>query len=554
MEKTKHLVAQIVLVIVIIYLYYIELSRDQARIIESLKTFSPLFLDITLIIIAILAAVSLSELSVFFSQITKRQWIILAVVLALSFSLVCFIAPRTHRIYYDENIYLHIGQSIALTQKAQMVNFGEIKYGELIVGQSEYNKQPNSYPHILSIFYRIFGCSETLSFLLNNLFFILSALVLFLIGFMLYDSFKIGLYSALVFIVIPQNLLWFNTTSVEPAATLFITLAVLMTLLFCKSGRLSHLMLGMAIACYASQFRMESLLVIPLVLIILVLKRSDFIKDQKLYYSIPLVLFLLLPHVLHLISFQSHPWGASQVKYSISFLSNNLRTNGMFFLNNKDFPLILTLFFLISFLSLKYIKERLVFFTWTLLFWGVFLFFYAGSYYYGADMRFVLMCLPPFSLLSAIGLSKFDERIHIATKKRLFFGLAIIFFAFITFLPKSRTVGQEAWAARFDHLYAQKMLSKIPKNGIVFTHNPSMFLFWGRSSAQASILASYDPAALHSLKNNFPGGVYFHFNFWCNVSDPLQQSFCKGILDKFPNKEVMKFKERDYSYILYKIE
>jgi hypothetical protein len=214
----------------------------------------------------------------------------------------------------------------------------------------------------------------------------------------------------------------------------------------------------------------------------------------------------------------------------------------------------LTLAVFLAFLSKKFIKQKLQAFVWFLLFWGVFLFFYAGSYYYGADIRFSLMAFPPFALLAGVGLFNFDSWIKKRFGKGTLFSLIVIALAFLAFAPKASTVGQEAWAARYDHYYAKVMLKSVPPNSIIFTHNPSIFLFWGASSAQASILAGYDQNGLNGLRMSFPGGVYFHYNFWCNVSDPLQQSFCKSILDKFPHSEVAKYQERDYTYILYKIE
>jgi hypothetical protein len=164
------------------------------------------------------------------------------------------------------------------------------------------------------------------------------------------------------------------------------------------------------------------------------------------------------------------------------------------------------------------------------------------------------MAFPEFSILAAVGLTNAEDWIIKHFKKRGFYSLIVVVVAFLAFTPKMRTVGQEAWAARYDHYYAKEMLKSIPPNSIVFTHNPNMFLFWGVSAAQASILAGYDQNGIISLKSNFPGGIYFHYNFWCNVSDPQQQSFCKSILDKFSHTEVVKFQERDYKYILYKID
>jgi len=554
MERIKHVIFQIILLIAIFPLYFIEFSREKHKIIESLKTLSPLFLELTLILFILLFVFCFKDLISPFKSLTKKNWIIFSLVLVFSFLLVFFVAPRTHRIYYDENIYLHIGQSIAYTNKAQMVNFGEIKYGELIVNQGEYNKQPNAYPVLLSVFYRIFGLSENLSFLVNNIFYILSTFVIFSIGFLLFKSFKIGIYAGLIYSVLPQNILWHNTTSVEPTNTFFISFTILIFIIYLQTKSFPILLLTGLSACFASQFRMESILIFPLIFLILLIKDTRYLKEPKLYYIIPLVLILMLPHAIHIYCYHSHPWGASQAKYSLSYIDNNLKTNGLFFFKNKDHPLILTIFFIFGLISTSLFRERMEILIWFLFFWGVFLFFYAGSYYYGADIRFVLMAYPAFSILAGAGLSSLDDILGNIVRRKDVIALTFIFIAFISFLPKARTVGQEAWAARADHKYAKIMAKYLPEDSIVFTHNPNMFLFWGKSSAQASILAGYDHVGLKNLKGRFPGGIYFHFNFWCNVSDPLQRSFCNNILKKFSHKEILRFKEREYSYVLYKIE
>jgi hypothetical protein len=254
------------------------------------------------------------------------------------------------------------------------------------------------------------------------------------------------------------------------------------------------------------------------------------------------------------LNFQGHPWGANQAKYSLSYLGPNLKANGLFFLNNRDFPVLLTVFMLVGIICRKTYRAKMKLFIWILFFWGVFLFFYAGSYYYGADIRFVLMTFPPLSLLTAFGFSCTDGFFKNTVRKNYPLALILIFIAFLSFAPKARTVGQEAWGARADHFYAQIMSEHIPDDAIVFTHNPNMFLFWGKSSAQASILAGTEKNDFENLKKNFPGGIFFHYNFWCNVADPFQKSFCQDILDKFPHQELLRFQERDYTYILYRIE
>ena len=82
-------------------------------------------------------------------------------------ALTLFVAPRTNRIFYDEQIYQSIGQNLADLRLAQMCNDGSVEYGRLQCASGEYNKQPYAYPHLLSLAYRLFGVHAWTAFAVN---------------------------------------------------------------------------------------------------------------------------------------------------------------------------------------------------------------------------------------------------------------------------------------------------------------------------------------------------------------------------------------------------
>ena len=123
----------------------------------------------------------------------------------------------------------------------------------------------------------------------------------------------------------------------------------------------------------------------------------------------------------------------------------------------------------------------------------------------------------------------------------------------LSFLPYVRSITQEAWEARADHDFAEIMAQKVPPHSLILTHNPNMFLIWGSNAAQSS-LATNDFERLKCLFQRYPGGIYFHYNFWCMVQDPLQQSFCDNILQKFKVTEMIALQEQQKTFRLYKLE
>ena len=190
---------------------------------------------------------------------------------------------------------------------------------------------------------------------------------------------------------------------------------------------------------------------------------------------------------------------------------------------------------------------------WFVLFWGVFLPFYAGSYRYGVDVRFSLLSYLPLAILAGRGGDQLGTWITAYRKAPgHYVVLLAMTMAFFSFLPLIRSTGEEAWAARADHHYAHEMSRSLPQNSIIFTHNPTMFLLWHKSAAQIGIAVN-NPSRVKQFLQQYTGGVYFHYNFWCNVPDPSQNSLCQRILESYQCERINSFSERNYTYILYRI-
>jgi hypothetical protein len=102
---------------------------------------------------------------------------------------------------------------------------------------------------------------------------------------------------------------------------------------------------------------------------------------------------------------------------------------------------------------------------------------------------------------------------------------------FLWYLPLVRTVGEEAGAPA-PMSRSPGAARELPRNAIVLTQNPNMFHVWGYNAAQAS-LASTRPVSGECAGTRYAGGIFFHWNFWCNVADPVQQAFCTATLARF---------------------
>ncbi len=173
----------------------------------------------------------------------------------------------------------------------------------------------------------------------------------------------------------------------------------------------------------------------------------------------------------------------------------------------------------------------------------------------GVDVRFSLLSYIPLSVMAGLGAAGLgawgQERFSLSRGASGL--LVVILMSFLSFLPYIREVGLEAWSSRADHHYAELMAQRVPPESLVLTHNPNMFLLWGKNAAQASVATS-NPEHLKNLFAQYPGGLYFHYNFWCTVPDAVQNAFCENILERFDSTEVLAFQEQNTTYRLYKIE
>jgi hypothetical protein len=307
---------------------------------------------------------------------------------------------------------------------------------------------------------------------------------------------------------------------------------------------------------FAAQFRPECLLVAPVAAVICLLYEPEEFLRRRLWAVGLAGVLLAAPHLGHLAAVRAEPWGATGNRLSLAFLAPNLRANGWFYLWDTRFPLAFSLLALIGSITWRHARGLVVCGCYFLLFWGLFLFFYAGSYNYGADDRFSLMTYPPLAMLAGIGLWRISDAIDSISRNSRSGRIvgAVLAAQFLWYMPVVRTVGEEAWAARADVAFARSAAAALPTNSIVLTHNPNMFHVWGRNAAQASLAVGSPDYAPSILGPRYAGGVFFHWNFWCNVDDRLQQSFCTDVMNRFPHTLIREYRERNYRFALYRLD
>jgi hypothetical protein len=260
--------------------------------------------------------------------------------------------------------------------------------------------------------------------------------------------------------------------------------------------------------------------------------------------------------ILHLAAVRSDNWGTTAARLGWQYVPDNFAANFWFYWGHDDrFPVLLSIAAVAGLLWSQRLKAQILLAIYFLIFWGVFIVFYAGSYYYGADVRYSLLSHVPLALLAGAGLARLVWLLSRWWPRRTALAVVVagLVLQFSWYAPVARATGEEAWAARADVKFARQFAQRLPPNSLVLTHNPSLFHVWGVNAAQLS-LARTDPAYVRTqLLDRYTGGVYVHWNFWCNVQDVVQVTFCRTALDSFPSELVDSARERDYEYALYKL-
>jgi hypothetical protein len=478
----------------------------------------------------------------------------LCLIILLALALRTFVAPHTHRLYFDEDIYMSVAHNMVEDGKAVVTDFGTFRWDDYYCHESFMNKQPNAYPALVSVIFTIFGVNERWAILLNIILSSLTCLLLFLLARLFYDE-RIGLWAAFFFALFPVHVVWSASTSTEPPMVFFIVLAFFLLACFCRERDFNTLFAAAMTLSYAVQFRSEGvILLLPALLFLLLFDRHflEHVKEFRFTLIWMLLCFFMAHHALFLGAFIHDDWGAmGKNKFGPEYLVKNACDNLSFFVQNREFPLVFSLFALAGFMGeMRKWREKSFIIFWVVILSLPFLFFYAGSFKYGVDVRFSLFILPPVGILCALGMSMARKSLsrlflteHLGSYLALF--IAIVFLPHIPFI---RTVHEEAWSARFDHDFIVREAQKLPLDAIVFSHCPYVIVTAGRGALHDHFGSNSERVEeVFSLTEN----VYFYRDYWCY--DPLNGDDFGYFSRSFIMVPVATEKLYDREYTLYRI-
>jgi 4-amino-4-deoxy-L-arabinose transferase-like glycosyltransferase len=571
MKKKKFMIEELLLkilpLILIVNFFFIVIYSSltyttQKTLEETLITIEPIFLTVNFTLILISLFFSLKDVKKILKPIKRNTWIILLFILFVGFILRMYFTPHTHRVYFDEDIYLDIGKQILTEGKACLCNYGDYKGCYDCV----FMKWPNGHPFTFAVAFLFFGVSENVAFNLSVLLGTLSILLVFFIGYLVSKKVEVGLYSALLLAFVPMLIVWSGTVAAEPYFIFYALFSVFSFLLLIEKEKWSTYLLAVSSVAFASQFKAESgamLLVIALMIFLFDKKLKIKINSSKFLVSFIILLALITPYAIHVYhSSKTDPWGATGGMFGFKYVEQNVFENAFFWImgyQTIEHPLVFTVFVIIG-LIYTFIKERRIFILlvfWFAIFFTIYAFFYAGSVRYGTDVRYSLSGYPPFVILGGFGLyfihKQFTKKMR---KDVLIFALLIlvVMLTFCLYLPSVNTPAEKIVEARQARVYHDRFVeyaSNLNKNCYILSHVPSMYLIENVGSLQT--WNGQNENTMRELFNK-TDCVIFDDGFWCNI-EPYKSSVCKHMFDNYNITALISVSvdEGNHSYTLYKV-
>lgn len=514
----------------------------------------------------VMAAAGACALALPLWKLLGRKHAVQILLVGIGAWLIAGLAPRTHRIFFDEQIYMQVGQTYAHTGRLANASHANAEHGLFEWQNGRLNKQPQGWPYLYGQVSRFLGVSPALGQDLNRLSVGLTGA--FLCMALLLSPWRLPpaapACAGLAWAITPLVPWWGRTAAVEPFSAATVAGAFCAAMIY---TRLRHSEKGVvrglpaagallaAATAFAGYFRPESLLAFPLVAAVLWAEEDDFVRDLTAWGTLAFALALVLPNLSQLWSVRTEDWGATDgQRFNFSLIGKNLESNLGYFLKGKEFPLAGTALAVAGccWLLARARSAAVVLAAWFLPAWGIFVLFYAGGYYYGASNRYAVISAAPVAI--AIGVAA-GVLLSWGLKRPAWLGvaagaIALNWAASFQFVPH---LGHEALEVQQEVHFVAEQARILPAGSLVVSQVPSMWMIEGRNSAAWFDVSDLAKTHLRELVNQYPGGVYFHYGYWEHVEKGRADE-AAGILLDFHAKEIARFTSHAMNFALFRLD
>lgn len=530
MKKEIGFIISILLFFIAVLSFSFKLDPDQLR--KFVIKGEPIILLVGFSLFVVFFIMESKKIFRIFSKIKNKTFILLILISVLALFLRVS-APQTHRLFFDEEIYLDMSNQINTSLDSCLCSYGD--------GNScffcEMMKWPAGHPFLFSLPFALFGAGEGVAFAFALLIGLLCVILMFFLAYAITSDEKLSLFASLLLALFPLHILWTGTTAAEPTLLFFSILAMLFIILAAKIRDKKIFFLSILSIVFVILTKAEGILFIFTGLMAFWLfDKSVFKKFSRNAVIIAFVLVLLVPYFLHFFySWNNDSWGAPQgEKVGIQYFASNFSQNAKFWLDYKYWdefswknkqlfhPLAFTLLALLGIVYLIIKKKRkilLMLLFWFFSFFFFYTFFYAGSVLYGVDVRYVLTQIPSFCLFGAFGLSFLEHSLKkTRIQKNWIFPLVILiplafFSPYFNLIKIPASQIEEARDSRVYHNFAVDFAKSTNEDCYFASHVTSIYAFLGKKHIQTwySSRSEFE----EKLQNDC---VIFDDGYWCQIN------------------------------------
>ncbi len=459
-----------------------------------------------------------------FQHVTKKYWVILALLFSLALFVRWGVVPHRHYVFYDEYEHINIAKNMA--ESRQFARCDLYLDGQCL--SSNLPQWTPGYHFLLSLVFNVSGSSESVAYNFNVFLGALSVVVLFLIAYLITQRESVALLSAGLLAFTPLHLKFSGNSSLEMASSLFILLNVLSFLIFSQRKDDRSFVQFMAVTAFTLLLRPEN----GLILLLFAAGLVFFAKiDRRYYFKMLDYAILLLPYFLYIVSIKAYEtlWMQGwQMSIAHVFMSHL-----WFWVKNEAIPIVWV--FMAAVGAHETLKKNKPMFWCLFLFFASFLCFYSFMHrgMTGHFQRMNLQFYFPVVIWSAMGFYGIYQRGVFCFKSRrlvfsvLAFAAALSFFwsfpyVFIGLSPHIFDEQQEMFleGENFDERY------------VFISYNPSSIITTMDKSS-AFIGHMMDDNAYNSFLKDRP--LVLVDDYWCVQN---RNDFCSTLKNRYVLEDV----------------
>lgn len=327
----------------------IQLDETARVVVEYfLINYYYIFLTVGFILLMAFLALSARYILAEAKKISTCSWLIVLGLFVTAMAVRFFVLSHQPQVYYDEVTFIETAENY-YANGLNMQNYFNTNRNRFLICST-------GWPYLVSLAFRFTGVNIRAAFAMSALLSVLTVILVFWTGTLLFKNENAGLWSASIFSVYPVFLRLSTSSAMGTSSVFFVFLTLLCFILYFRNREFPLLYLSFCSLAYTVNIRQEAFLtLLPLLLLFFFLFHPDIkeeLKKPHIYVCLLLVFVLSIPPALaslYGISTGFYYFYESPDKIQ-QHINHNLLYNFSYWIANRIQPLSITLLGLFSFL------------------------------------------------------------------------------------------------------------------------------------------------------------------------------------------------------------